>query len=124
MFGTSLLRSCGLAPRLCAFALSFLCIAPAWADFACDVKITQVLVYGDGSVNVFHSVRNDYTVVCNLSAARNGVSPTTCAMWTAMLESIKKRAGTAAFWYSGDGSCTTIGTYWSAPAPTYIGDAY
>lgn len=106
--------------------VSFLvAVAPSMAlaaDFNCDVTIRDVLVYGDGSVNVFHSGRNDYTVICNISSARLGVQPATCGAWVAMLLSMKKRNVKARFWYNADGSCATLARYWESPAPVYIGD--
>lgn len=92
------------------------------AAFSCDTKVPHVLVYADGLVNVFHSVRNNYTVLCSLSEPRLGVTPSTCAMWTGMLLAIKKKDGIAQFWYNVDGDCTTMGVYGNAPVPTYIGD--
>jgi hypothetical protein len=94
----------------------------AQAAFECDVKVLRVLVYSSGAVNVLHSGRNDYTVICYLDTTSGGVAPTTCAMWTAMLQAIKRKSGTATFYYPTDGTCATMGTYGSAPVPSYIGD--
>ena len=93
----------------------------AFADFSCNAVPTNVLVYGDGSVNVFHAGRNDYTYVCNVSQPRLGVDPVTCAMWTAMLLSAKKDNRMLQFYYPGTGSCSTLPVYSNSPAPTYIG---
>ena len=92
----------------------------ASAAFQCSASISKVLTYKSGVVNVMHSGRNDYTVVCSLSAERLGVSVATCAMWAATLHNIKRSGGTATFYYDGTGSCSTIATYESAPVPTYI----
>lgn len=102
----------------------FLLMLPmhAWAVYFCNVKVANVLIYQDGSVNVLHSGRGDYTYICNLSNERNQVSTTTCAMWTGMLLAIKKNNGTAQFYFNGDGDCSTMATYASAPVPVYIGD--
>jgi hypothetical protein len=94
----------------------------AHAAYECNVKIGAVLVYADGSVNVRHSGRGEYTVVCNLNTERQGVSPLTCATWTAMLQHIKKNNGTANIYFNGEGACATLPTYWQAPAPVYIGN--
>jgi len=94
----------------------------AQAAFSCDTTVLKVLVYSGGNVNIRHSGRNDYTVICNLRAERQGVSITTCAMWTSMLQNIKKNNGTAQFYYSGEGSCATLPTYAASPVPAYIGD--
>jgi hypothetical protein len=94
----------------------------ARAAFECNVTVKHVLVYADGSVNVLHSGRGDYTVICNMQTNNGNVSEGTCAMWTAMLQAIKKKNGTANFYYPGTGSCSTLPTYWNAPVPVYIGD--
>jgi hypothetical protein len=91
------------------------------AAFNCTVGISKVLVYGNGSVNVFHQGRNDYTIICNLSEARQNVSITTCAMWTSMLQNIKKEGNKAIFYYPGSGTCAALPTYGNTPAPVYIG---
>ena len=91
------------------------------AAFHCNVGISKVLVYGNGSVNVFHQGRNDYTIICNLSEARQNVSITTCAMWTSMLQNIKKEGNKAIFYYPGSVTCAALPTYGSSPAPVYIG---
>jgi hypothetical protein len=94
----------------------------AHAVYECNVSVGQVLVYRDGIVNVLHSGRGDFTIICNLASDYQSVHPTTCAMWTAMLQAIKKKSGRASFYFDGTGSCATMPTYWSAPVPVYIGD--
>jgi hypothetical protein len=94
----------------------------AYAVFECDAQVTQVLVYGDGSVGVLHTARNDIVFICNVQNARLGVGVATCSMWTSMLIKIKENGGTANFYYDGTGSCGTLPTYTNSPAPVYIGD--
>jgi hypothetical protein len=96
--------------------------AHAFAAYECYVQVANVLIYRDGGVNVLHSGRGDYTVICNLNGAYGGVSPTTCAMWTGMLQLIKKKGGTANFYFEGEGTCAAMSTYGNAPIPIYIGD--
>lgn len=104
------------------------CVAAAGAStnsasaFECNASVHNVLIYSDGSVNVLHSGRGDYTVVCGLRGDRGGVDAVTCAAWTGLLQQVKKKGGTANFYYPGAGSCSTMPTYWSSPVPTYIGD--
>lgn len=95
---------------------------PAQAAFDCSASVQNLLVYKDGMVNVRHSGRGDYTMICSLNADYGGVSPMVCANWVALLESVKKRNGLAHFYYDGAGSCATLPTYGSAPIPVYIGD--
>lgn len=105
-------------------ALIAACTLPAHAlaAYECNVRVVNVLVYSDGTVNTLHSGRGDYTIICNLNSNYGAASPTTCAMWTAMLQAIKKKNGTANFYFDGSGSCATMPTYGSAPVPVYIGD--
>ena len=100
------------------------CSANAFAaTFQCSVDVDTVLIYKDGNVNVRHSGRGDYTVVCNLSSARQGVSTTTCAMWAAVLLKAEANKRKTHFWFTTDtaSSCADLPTYSSAPAPIYIG---
>jgi hypothetical protein len=108
--------------KIVALMMACLVSLHANAAFVCDVKVSRVLVYTNGMVNVLHSGRGDYTVICDLNAVRLGVSPTTCAMWTGMLQAIMKKNGTATFYYDGDSTCALLPTYGSSPAPVYVGD--
>ncbi|MBV7262272.1 hypothetical protein KCG43_09705 [Photobacterium sp. WH24] len=101
--------------------LSLVFSTTALAEFSCEVEVNRVLVYANGSVNVLHSGRNEYTYICNLNTARQGVGITTCAMWTSMLQNIQKSYAKAIFYYPGSGDCSTLATYGSAPVPVYIG---
>ncbi|SFX47019.1 hypothetical protein SAMN03097694_2349 [Janthinobacterium lividum] len=104
------------------FLLSAILPISSFAAFQCSVKVIKVLVYSTGTVNIMHSGRNDYTVICNLNFNSGDVTPVTCAMWTAMLQSIKKKDGTAVFYFNEDGTCATMNIYEKAPIPIYIGD--
>ncbi|WP_298771326.1 hypothetical protein [uncultured Shewanella sp.] len=104
-----------------SMALSVLFSAASFAAFHCVVSLERILVYKDGKVNVWHSGRGDYTDICNLKTEKNGVSIATCAMWTSMLQSIKKDKGQAIFYYEGEGSCATLPIYAASPTPVYIG---
>jgi hypothetical protein len=108
--------------RLAASLILGLLPLACLADFQCNAQVRNVLVYSDGSVNVYHTGRNDYTYICNLKEERLGVDTATCAIWTSMVLSLKKTANTAQFYYAGSGSCATLPTYTASPAPKYIGD--
>ena len=110
--------------RLAFIFFLFLFSSKPLAAFDCRVDLHAVLIYGDGSVNVLHSGRGDYTVICNVSEERLGVSPTTCALWASMLISLKKDGKKADFYYNSTpqyNSCATLPHYSLAPAPVYIG---
>jgi hypothetical protein len=94
----------------------------ALATYECNVTVKNILVYSTGMVNVLHSGRGDYTMICSMNGDFGGVSNTTCAMWTALLQDIKKKNGIANFYFNGTGSCATLPTYANAPTPVYIGD--
>jgi hypothetical protein len=109
--------------RLMAFVMAAVLPVQAFAAFECDAKVLRLIVYSNGDVNLWHSARNQYTVVCNLNGTHKGVSTTTCAMWTAMLQSAKKRDVMMNFYYSEPtGSCATLPLYGEAPVPGYIGE--
>ena len=102
--------------------LSGVIAAPARADFQCDVRVYHILMYNDGTVSVAHSGRGTFTHICNLNTVRGGINPTTCAMWTATLHSIKARNGLAMFAYPGTGTCASLATFEVAPVPTMVGN--
>jgi len=95
--------------------------------FDCNATVFTVAVYSSGNVNVLHSGRGDYTIICNLDAPYNGVSVTTCAMWTSMLLNLKDKGKKANFYYdtniAGVTSCSTLPTYGNTPVPVYIAPA-
>lgn len=107
-------------------ALSFILLTcNAAAALNCVGQVTGVLLYKNGVVNVSTSWRQDYVHICNLNTEREGVSVTTCAMWVALLQNVKKNNGSAAFYYEPDArynSCSNVPTYADSPAPVYIGD--
>lgn len=103
-------------------ALCGLSLAANSTPYQCTVDINSVLIYSNGIVNVKHSGRGDYTFICNLKEDYQGVSVSTCAMWTSMLLSMKNAAKKVDFYYDNQySSCAAIPTYGSAPIPVYIG---
>ncbi|MBW3532994.1 hypothetical protein [Shewanella sp. NKUCC06_TVS] len=91
------------------------------AAFSCEADIQRVLVYSDGSVNILHSGSGKYTYICNTKGNFKGVDTVTCSLWAGMLQSIQNNNKKAVFYYNGNGTCATLPTYSSAPAPVYIG---
>lgn len=59
---------------------------PALAAFECSVDVHRVLVYGNGSVNVLHTGRGDYTYICSAKGTWKGIDTVTCALWVSMLQ--------------------------------------
>ena len=97
------------------------CSANAHAAFQCEVTVDRLLVYADGSVNVLHDGRNDYTYICNTKGTWKDVDTVTCALWVAMIQSAQNNAKRVRFYYAGTGSCAALPTYGAAPAPVYVG---
>lgn len=101
--------------------LLVLASANSFGDYHCTVDVSRVLVYGNGSVNILHSGREDYTYICDMDGDWKGVSTVTCAMWASLLQNSQVNDKKAIFYYEGTGSCATLATYGSSPAPVYIG---
>ncbi|UDF35497.1 UNVERIFIED_ORG: hypothetical protein LHJ69_23615 [Shinella sp. XGS7] len=95
----------------------------ARAEYQCRVNVQAVLVYANGTVNVLHTGRGDYTHVCNMDQSRGWASPATCAMWAGLLLQAKRHNTKVDFYFSGDGSCQTLPVYGNSPTPVYIGPA-
>lgn len=125
MIGTQRLSRAVSACRLPSIlSVGFLC-TPSMAAFTCAVTIQGVLQYYDGSVNVLHSGRGDWTYMCNVNEPRTRgltVSPTACATWVAILLRAKKNNQAVQLYFEGEGSCAAIGTYANSPVPTYVGE--
>lgn len=107
--------------RTIVFLFAIIWSSNLHAAFACDVTVDRLLVYADGSVNVYHSGRNDFTYICNTKGTWKDVDTVTCALWVGMLQGAQNNAKLVRFWYAGEGSCATLPTYSAAPAPVYIG---
>jgi hypothetical protein len=109
---------------LSALSLSTLLLSngSSATPFDCNVDLFGVIVYSSGSVNVLHSGRGDWTVICNLNNTYKDVGVVTCAMWTSMLLNIKNNGKKVNFYYDNQyGSCDKLPTYGNAPVPVYIG---
>ena len=115
--------SVGIRNGLVVFA-GICCALSVRAAFTCTVSINGVLAYNNGSVNVLHSGRGDWTVVCALNQPYTQgltVGPETCAVWYATMLRAKNNNQLVTFYFDGSGTCATINTYWAAPVPVYIG---
>src|SRR4051812_48185484 len=85
----------------------------------CTGKITRLSTYQDGSLFMLPDWRQDWVSVCNLTAARGGVSPATCAAWFATLKSAATAQGTfsTVTYYPDAPSCSTLPTQGASPVP-------
>ena len=110
-----------LSVKAAFIAFALIASTTAQAAYFCTATLNSVLVYADGTVNVNHSGRNEYTIVCNLNTAYKGIPTSVCAAWAATLLQSKRANASLQFYYDGTGTCATLPTYGDAPVPLYIG---
>jgi hypothetical protein len=87
----------------------------------CTGTAVKVLLYGDGTVNLQSSWRNDFTVICNINGTFGNISAEVCLSWYATATSAAAHGKQVTVYYAATYTCATLPTYWSAPAPTYFG---
>jgi hypothetical protein len=87
----------------------------------CNGTVTRSLLYGDGTVNVLTSYRNDYTVICNTNGTFGGIPGEVCLSWYATTLNAIAHGKQINIYYAATLTCATLPTYWSAPVPTYVG---
>lgn len=100
-------------------AVSLLSAQPVSAATFCSGTVDRIYVMANGTVNILGSWRGDYTQVCNVSAAWNGISPDICTIWLAQLEAANTMNKEVILRYEGV-ECATLPTYSTAPGPTYV----
>jgi hypothetical protein len=106
--------------------LAALCVAAgllsgvARADTYCSGPINEYLVYSDGTLMLYGSWRNDWTVVCNTRGTWNAITTETCFSWLAIVGSAKVHNKSLGIYYAGNLDCTTLATYGNAPSPVYL----
>lgn len=91
--------------------------------FECSPTIGGLLIYAEGWVNLNHSARGDWTIICNLKSEWKGVSMQTCALWASTLQDAKNRGKPVSMYFYGNtgDTCETLPTYSGSPPPVYIG---
>jgi len=95
---------------------------PAWAGYVCQGTVAGVLVYADGALSVNASYRNEWTKLCNLQAAKNGISTQVCFAWlTAALSAKAYNSDFITYYSDGTYTCATIPTYGNSIPPVYAG---
>lgn len=102
-------------------AASGLALAPAHAAVDCVGKVSKVLLYADGTVNILGSWRGDYNFVCSTSGAFGSVPAEICLSWYATLTKAKTENLDVTVYYNTNTPCAALPTYQSSPAPVYIG---
>ncbi len=110
---------------LAAVLIGLMCTTTSYAaSFGCYGKVTSLLTYANGGVNIRSSWRSNYTFICNLNAEWKGISPTTCAMWVGLVSSaMTDNANVQTYYTSPDDefTCATMDIYGAAPPPVYVG---
>lgn len=103
-----------------AAALALLSL-PSQAATDCNGTVTRVLLYGDGTVNLLSSWRNDYTVLCNTNGTFGSIPAELCLSWYATAMNAAAHGKQVNVYYAATYTCATLPTYWSSPVPTYVG---
>lgn len=107
-----------LAFLLLFTASSHTLATPRW----CDGKVPNILTYANGDLMVFSTWRNDWTVLCNVSSDRAGVSPAVCRSWHAILLAAQAQGKTVIvhYNYGNSSTCDALPIYHASPAPNYV----
>jgi hypothetical protein len=95
---------------------------PAHADAYCIGLVNETLTYADGRMMIYSAWRNDWTTLCSLNGAWNGISSQTCFAWFSQVQAAVAARRNLGIWYGGltQAQCATMGTYDTSPAPVYV----
>lgn len=106
-----------------ALLLATLTSYQAAADLNCNGKVSDVLMYSDGTVNVRSDWRADFTYVCSTSGSwASSISTEVCLAWYATLIKAQASGLRLAVYYAGSSAtCSTLPTYSASLVPLYIG---
>src|SRR4051794_26825318 len=74
----------------------------------CNGTVTRVLLYGDGSVNLLASYRNDYTVLCNTNGTFGGIPAEVCLSWYATALDAVAHGKQVNVYYGATLTCATL----------------
>lgn len=105
---------------LCGAALA-LASVPSHAATDCNGTVTRVLLYGDGTVNLLSSWRNDYTFLCNTNGTFGGIPAEVCLSWYATAMNAAAHGKQVNVYYAATYTCATLPIYSSSAVPTYVG---
>lgn len=114
------------SPKKIVAAMLFLAPVPGFAQnkaLWCDGKITDEIVYSDGSLTILSTYRNDWTQICNVQAPWNGISTDTCKNWAAKAMTAVTTKSPVTIQYGSVPSsmeCSNLPTYTLSPAPNYF----
>ena len=87
----------------------------------CAGTVVKVLLYGDGTVNLQSSWRNDFTVICNTNGTFGNIPAEVCLSWYATAMNAAAHGKQVTAYYAATYACATMPTYCSEPVPTYCG---
>ena len=105
---------------LCIALLASLGHTAHAANIWCSGTLSRVWVDVNGIVFYYASFRNQHIAVCDLDAARQGVTPDTCKAWYTSLQTAMAAQQSVTIQYNTDYTCATLPTYGGAPVPRYI----
>ena len=107
---------------MCVALLGFPILSRAAIDCTNTVKVA--LLYSDGSVNIFGSWRNDYTVICNVRGEWGSVPAEVCLSWYATAVKAASEGKMLTLHYATTSyTCANLPTYSNSLVPLYVGIA-
>ena len=102
-------------------ACALLLCSVARADISCSGTLGGVLMYSDGTVLIYSSWRNDWTMICNTQNGFGGVDTATCLSWYAAAVKSAQSHVTVGTYYNGNAyTCANLPTYESTPPTVYL----
>lgn len=86
----------------------------------CFGKINNVYVAKNGDLTLHTTWKNGYAAICNVSSARDGVSPEVCKSWLSIALSAQVSNSTTVAQYGALTNCSEVPDYSAAPGPNYL----
>ena len=86
----------------------------------CQGTLSNLAVYGDGTVLVKVSWLGDYVSVCNVNTQVASATQTSCVAWVSLMRSAISRGTQTLMYYADAPACNVMPTYASSPVPNYV----
>lgn len=109
--------------RLAQWALGLLLLTSASAHanpIWCTGTISHLWVDSGGIVQVLSSWRQDHTAICSITNTWNAIPADLCRSWYALLLTARASGQRITTMYFHNSTCSTLPTYNSTPAPSYV----
>jgi hypothetical protein len=89
---------------------------PIW----CTGTLSHLWVDSGGVVQVLSSWRQDHTAICSITTTWNAIPVDVCRSWYALLLTARASGQRITTMYFHNSTCSTLPTYNSTPAPSYV----